>query len=80
MRRNGAFTLPEPVVLPKEVRRGETHHIVTECRGSQVTVLLDGEKVLTQEDTGLRTGTVGFRAAGAAEQGLFRNIALQQLE
>jgi hypothetical protein len=79
VRRNGEFTLAEPVTLPKEVRRGETHHIVTECRGSQVTVLLDGEKVVTQEDAGLRTGTVGFRAAGSTERGLFRNISLNKL-
>jgi hypothetical protein len=46
----------------------------------EVTVLLDGEKVLAQEDAGLRTGTVGFRAAGATERGLFRNIALQRLD
>ncbi len=66
--------------MPKAVRRGETHHIAVECRGSQVTILLDGEKVLTQGDAGLRAGTVGFRAAGAAERGLFRNIALPRLD
>jgi hypothetical protein len=44
-----------------------------------VTVLLDGEKVVTQEDAGLRTGTVGFRAAGSTERGLFRNISLKKL-
>jgi hypothetical protein len=80
VRHDGEWVLAEPVALPREVRRGETHHIVMECRGSQVTVLLDGEKVLTQEDAGLRAGTVGFRAAGATERGLFRNIALQQLD
>src|ERR1039458_9338995 len=79
VRRNGEFTIGEPVALPKKVRRGETHHIVVECRGSQVTVLLDGEKVLTQEDAGLRAGTVGFRAAGSTERGLFRNISLNKL-
>ena len=77
--RNGEYTLAEPVALPKEVRRGETHHIVVECRGSQVTVLLDGKKVLTREDAGLHAGTVGFRAAGSTEAGLFRNISLKRL-
>jgi hypothetical protein len=77
---DGQLLIAEPVTLPKEVRRGETHHIVVECRGSQVTVLLDGEKVATQEDAGLRTGTVGFRAADATERGLFRNIVLQRLD
>ena len=79
VRRNGEWTLAEPVPLPKAVRRGETHHVAVECRGSQVSVFPDGEKVLTQEDAGLRAGTVGFRAAGGAERGLFRNIALQRL-
>jgi len=50
------------------------------CRGSQITILLDGEKVLTREGAGLRAGAVGFCAAGSMERGLFRNIALQQLE
>src|ERR1019366_5460448 len=80
VRHDGEWKLTEPVALPKKVRRGEAHHIAVECRGSQVTVLLDGEKVLTQADAGLRAGTVGFRAAGVMERGLFRNIALQQLE
>jgi DUF1680 family protein len=77
VRHDGEWVLAEPVALPKKVRRGETHHIVVECRGSQITVLLDGEKVLSQEDAGLRAGAVGFRAAGSTERGLFRNISLE---
>jgi hypothetical protein len=80
VRHNGEWSLAEPVALPKAVRRGETHHVLVECRGSQITVRLDGEKVLSQEDAGLRAGAVGFRAAGATERGLFRNISLQPLD
>ena len=79
VRRDGEWIIAEPVPLPKEVRRGETHHIAVECRGPKVTVLIDGIKVITQSDTGLSTGTVGFRASGPLEQGLFRNISLQKL-
>jgi len=79
VRRNGQWTIADPVPLPKEVRRGESHHIAVECRGPQITVSLDGEKIFTQEDAGLRAGTVGFRASGPNEQGLFRNICLRKL-
>ena len=80
VRRGGEWTLAEPVALPKPVRRGESHHLIVECRGPQVTVWLDGDKVLTQGDAGMRAGTVGFRAAGPPEQGLFRNISLHKLD
>lgn len=79
VRRGGEWTIADPVSLPKPVRRSETHRIATECRGSEVTVFLDGQKVFTQPDGGFRVGTVGFRAASPAEQGLFRNITLQKL-
>ena len=79
VRRNGAWTIADPVPLPKEIRRGESHHVATECRGAQITVFLDGEKIYVGQDAGLRTGSVGFRAAGAAEQGRFWNIALVSL-
>jgi hypothetical protein len=79
VRRNGAWTIADPVPLPKAVRRGESHHIAVECRGPQITVFLDGEKIFTGEDAGLRAGTVGFRASGPDEQGLFRNICLRKL-
>lgn len=78
VRRGGEWTLAEPVPLPKEVRRGETHHITVECRGTKVTVLLDGETVCEQDDAGLHSGTVGFRAVGPSEQGRFRSIALSR--
>jgi hypothetical protein len=79
IRRDGEWTLTEPLPLPKQVRRGETHHIAVECRGPQVTVFLDGLKVSVHDDGGFRTGAVGFRASGIVEQGLFRNIALRAL-
>ena len=79
VRRNGQWTIADPVPLPKDVRRGEFHHVAVECRGPQITVFLDGEKIFAQEDAGLRTGTVGFRASGPHEQGLFRNICLRKL-
>jgi hypothetical protein len=79
VRRDGEWVIAEPVALPKPVRRGETHHIAVECRGRQVTVFLDGENIFAQEDTAWTSGSVGFRASGAPEQGLFRNIALRKL-
>jgi hypothetical protein len=79
LRRNGDWVVADPVSLPKEIRRGETHHIAVECRGEQITVLLDGEKIHAQTDAGGRTGTVGFRASSSVEQGLFRNVTLQKL-
>jgi len=79
LRHNGAWTIADPVPLPKQVRRGESHHVAVECRGPQITVFLDGEKIFAGEDGGLRAGTVGFRASGPPEQGLFRNICLRKL-
>ena len=78
--KDGELRIAEPVTLPKEVRRGETHRIIVECRGPTVTVLLDGDRVFAQEDNGLRAGTVGFRAAGSSEQGRFKNISLHKLD
>ena len=77
--RNGEWTIAEPVPLPKPVRQGETHRIALACRGAPITVFLDGEKIHTQDDAGLQGGSVGFRAAGPPEQGLFRNISLRKL-
>jgi hypothetical protein len=77
-RHNGAWTISDPVPLPKEVRRGELHHVAVECRGPTITVFLDGEKIFTQDDAGLRAGTVGFRSSGPDEQGLYRNICLRK--
>lgn len=79
VRRNGQWHIAEPVPLPKDVRRGEAHRIGVECRGERVEVFLDGERIHTQGALGLRDGAVGFRAAGAAEQGLFRKISLTKL-
>ncbi len=78
MRRYGEWKIAEPVPLPKEVRRGETHHFAVECRGKTVTVFLDSQNIYTGDDGGCTAGTVGFRAAGPVEQGLFRNISLQR--
>jgi hypothetical protein len=79
VRHNGQWTIADPVPLPKPVRQGETHRIGVECRGAEITVFLDGEKVCRRDDAGFHGGSVGFRAAGPAEQGLFRNIALRKL-
>ncbi len=69
----------KPVPLPKPERRGQTCHLAIECRAHQITVLLDGQKIHAQDDAGLRTGAVGFRAAGPAEQGRFRHVSLTRL-
>jgi hypothetical protein len=77
-RHGGQWQVGEPVALPKEIRRGEAHHIAVECRGETIEVSLDGEKIHTQKDGGLRAGTIGFRASGPAEQGLFRKVTLKK--
>ena len=79
VRRWEGWAIAEPVSLPKEIRRGETHHIATECRGSRIAVFVDGQKVHEQGDAGLLRGAVGFRVAGPLEQGRFQNIALRKL-
>jgi DUF1680 family protein len=79
-RHNGQWTIADPVPLPREVLRGQSHHVAVECRGPSITVFLDGDKVFTGDDAGFRTGTVGFRASGPDEQGLFRNICLRNLQ
>ena len=79
VRRWEGWAIADPVPLSKELRRGETHHIATECRGNRITVFVDGEKVHEQSDAGLRRGSVGFRASGPAEQGRFQNITLRKL-
>ena len=42
-------------------------------------MFLDGEKIFAEQEPVLTSGTVGFRATGPAEQGLFRNISLRPL-
>lgn len=79
VRRNGAWTIDDPIPLPKPVLRGESHHIAVECRGARIAVFLDGERIREQGDAGCRTGGVGFRAEGAGEAGLYSNIALRRL-
>jgi len=76
---NGQWTIADPVPLPKEIRRGESHHIVLECQGDRVSVFLDGTKVHSQTDAGFHQGAIGFYASGAPEQGLFSNIGLRPL-
>jgi hypothetical protein len=78
-RRNGQWTVLDPVTLPKEVRRGEPHHVTVECRGEEIAVALDGQSIYRQKIPGWSGGTVGFRASGPAEQGLFRHIRLERL-
>jgi len=79
VRRWEGWTIADPVPLPKEIRRGETHHIATECRGSRITVFVDGEKIHEQSDAGLLRGSAGFRVSAPAEQGRFQNITLRKL-
>jgi hypothetical protein len=78
-RTGGQWQIAEPVTLPKEIRKGEPHQIAVECRQGTVEVLLDGQQIYRQTGVDLRGGTVGFRAAGPAEQGLFRAISLKKL-
>ncbi len=78
-RRNGQWTVLDPVSLPKEVRRGESHHVTVECRGEEIAVALDGQSIYRQKIPGWSGGTVGFRASSPAEQGLFRHIRLERL-
>ncbi len=78
-RRNGAWVIDDPILLPKPVRRGETHHVAVECRGSRVTVFLDGDRVHERDDAGWHQGGVGFRAGGAGEAGEFSRISLHKL-
>lgn len=79
VRKNGQWTIAEPVALPVEIRRGEKHRLAMECRGERVEVLLDGRKIhgMTVGDHGV--GGVGFRAAGPGEQGVFSRISLIEL-
>lgn len=80
VRHGGTWKLLDPVPLPKEVRRGETHRVAVECHGEKIDVFLDGEKVYSGTDDGLRTGAPGFRAGSATEQGLFRGVSVKKLE
>ncbi len=76
LRRGGAWAILDPVPLPKQVRRGETHRVATVCHGDAMEVFLDGEKVHAMRVPDHRAGGVGFRAGSPAEQGLFRRVAL----
>lgn len=79
VRRGGAWEIADPVPLPREVHRGEAHRIAIECRGDRVAVFLDGALIYTGSAAGLRSGPPGFRAAGPAEEGIFRKISLRRL-
>ena len=63
---------------PKEVRRGETHRIAVECRRRTVEVFLDGQSI-HRAIHDFEGGTVGFRASGPDESGLYRHISLRRL-
>ncbi len=78
IRRYGEWTIADPVPLSKPLHRGENHHFAVDCKGPVITVYLDGAKVYTGDDGGFSSGTVGFRATGPSEQGLFRNISLSR--
>ncbi len=78
-RTGGQWEIAEPVTLPKVIHKGEPHQIAVECRQGTVEVFLDGQQVYSRAGVDLRGGSVGFRASGPAEQGLFRAIGLKKL-
>jgi hypothetical protein len=78
-RRGGGWAVNDPVPLPKEVRRGGTYHVVTECRGDRIVVTLDGEKVYDRRDREFTSGGAGFRVLEPLDQGLFDHISLEKL-
>jgi hypothetical protein len=75
---NGQWTVLTPISLPNPIRRGETHHITTECLGDRIRVLVDGKLAADLTMKGFADGSVGFRANSPDEQGLFTNISLTQ--
>ena len=79
IRRNSQWTIADPIALPKEIRRGQSHHIAVECNADRIEVFLDGQKIHTMTAADHNAGPVGFRAAGPAEQGLFSHISLRKL-
>jgi hypothetical protein len=78
-RTGGQWEIAEPVTLPKEIHKGEPHQIAVECRQGTVEIFLDGQRIYSRTGVELRGGTVGFRAAAPAEQGMFRAIDLKKL-
>ncbi len=78
VRRNGQWTVLEPVALPKEVRRGEAHTVATECRGKTIEVFLDGAKIHGMPAEEFTGGPPGFRAGSAEEAGIFRKVAVRK--
>jgi DUF1680 family protein len=78
-RRDGQWQILDPVPLPKDVKRGETHAVAVECRGETIEVFLDGAKIHTLRAPEYGEGGVGFRAGSPAEQGLFSRIELRKL-
>ncbi|HOX59849.1 MAG TPA: glycoside hydrolase family 127 protein [Verrucomicrobiota bacterium] len=76
VRRNGVWTVLDPVPLPRRILRGETHRYRVDCRGPRIEVFLDGERVHVQTDAGFSRGTIGLRAASPGERGLFRRVEL----
>jgi hypothetical protein len=80
LRRGGPWEILDPVPLPKEVKRGESHRIAVECRGDAVEVFLDGARVHSMRVPDHREGGMGFRAGSLAEQGLFRKVTLRKVE
>ncbi len=53
--------------------------MATECRGSRITVFVDGEEVYAKNDEDFQQGSVGFRVSAPLDQGLFSDISLQEL-
>jgi hypothetical protein len=78
-RTGGQWEIADPMILPKEIRKGQPYKIAVECRQGTVEVFLDGQRIYHRTGVDLRGGTVGFRAGGPAEQGIFRGIGLSKL-
>ncbi len=79
VRTNGVWQVADPVPLGQPVRRGEMHHVAVECRQGSVEVFLDGRSIHKQTNQELLRGSVGFRATGPDEQGVYRHISLKKL-
>jgi len=79
VRSNGVWQVANPVPLGQPVRRGETHHVAVECRQGTVEVFLDGRSIHKQTNPDQLRGSIGFRAGGPDEQGLYRQITLKKL-
>lgn len=80
IRSNGEWTILDPVSLPVTVKKGEIHHIATECAGNSVSVYIDGQKIHEYNDHTFPRGTIGFRVKESFEEALVTNISLKEIQ